>query len=283
VRQRLEDSGQAVNSREEADQIFRIRLGLSPAQRIQFARGEVGPQVLQAVDEALLQREQGLPLAYCLGRAEFCGNSFFVSPDVLIPRPETEWLVQRAEDWLRDRRYGSKRGNERLSLLDLGCGSGCIGLSLALRHPALRVTLADVSEAALDIAAQNARRLGVIERCEFRSGDWFEWARRRERFDAILCNPPYVTRTDDPLLDESVKAHEPSIALFLHEDPYEFFLRLLRRASAHLSAGGLVAVEVGYDTAWPARSAFDKVNQLSRGHEIHDFCGIERVVWGIRK
>jgi len=239
--------------------------------------------VLQAVDEALSQRELGLPLAYCLGRAEFGGLSFEVTPDVLIPRPETEWLLQRAEDWLRDRRYSGKRGTERVSLLDLGCGSGCIGLTMAVRYPALRVTLADVSAAALDVAAENARRLGVIERCDFRSGDWFEWARRRDRFDIILCNPPYVTRTDDPRLDESVKAHEPSIALFLHEDPAEFFLRLLRRACGHLSSGGLIAVEVGYDTAWPARNAFEKLNQLNRGHEIHDFSGIERVVWGIRK
>jgi release factor glutamine methyltransferase len=133
------------------------------------------------------------------------------------------------------------------------------------------------------VAEQNAARLGVLERCELRSGDWFSWARRRERFDIILCNPPYVTRRDDPELERSVREHEPSIALFLDGDPEEFFFRLARKAVSHLQGGGLFAVEVGYDTAWPARCAIEKVNALQRGREIHDFSGLERVIWGTRR
>lgn len=222
-------------------------------------------------------RERGLPLAYALGRADFAGLVFEVTPDVLIPRPDTEWLLQRGDIWLRQQRY------QRAALLDLGCGSGCVGLTLAWRYPELRVVLSDVSPDALSVAQENARRLGVLEQCDFRRGDWFESIRRREKFDLILCNPPYITRRDDPLLEASVREHEPAIALFLEEDPEEFFLRLGRKAAGLLYAGGLFAVEVGYDTAWPARCALEKIKQLKRGHEVHDFAGIERVLWALRK
>jgi release factor glutamine methyltransferase len=257
--------------------LFRFKLGLSPEQRLMHARGEIGPHASLVVEEAVQLRESGLPLAYATGRADFGGLEFIVTPDVLVPRPETEWLVQRAEDWLRD-----QHGRE-LTILDLGCGSGCIGLTLAKRHPNLTLILSDVSAPALTVAERNAQRLGVAERVSFKAGDWLSWAKRRERFDAILCNPPYITRHDDPQLQASVKLHEPSLALFLEDDPEEFFFRLARKSVSHLSTGGLLAVEVGYDTAWPARCAFEKVNALTRGHEIHDFAGIERIIWGIRK
>jgi release factor glutamine methyltransferase len=282
VRRRLSALPFVHDAKAEADQVMRHRLGLSPADRIMHGRGEVGPQAAAAVEEAITARENGQPLAYALGRADFGGHTFLVTPAVLIPRPETEWLVRRGEDYLRERRYGKRRGGE-VALLDLGCGSGCIGISLALTHPELRVTLADVSEAALEVAQANAEKHGVLDRCDFKHGDWFAWAKRRERFDVILCNPPYITRRDDPELEAQVREHEPSIALFLEGDPEEFFFRLGRKAVSHLSSGGLFAVEVGYDTAWPARNAFERVNAIQRGHEIHDFSGLERVIWGIRR
>lgn len=241
------------------------------------ARGEVGPQAVAAVEEVVSKRVAGLPLAYALGRSEFCGLSFVVTPDVLVPRLETEFLVRRGIEYLNDLR------RKRPTLLDLGCGSGCVGLTLAMKFPQLQVTLTDVSEPALEVARDNARRLGVNDRCNFKAGDWFAAVKRRERFDAVLCNPPYITRHDDPQLAAEVKKHEPSLALFLDQDPTEFFFRLARKAVSHLVSGGLFAVEVGYDTAWPARCGFEKVNALTRGHEVHDFSGIERVIWGIRR
>jgi release factor glutamine methyltransferase len=277
VKARLEAAGAIDGGREEADTVFRHRLGLSPTERIMHGRGEVGPQAAAAVEDAVSLRESGLPLAYALGRADFAGLVFEVTPDVLIPRPETEFLVQRGDLWLRQQRY------QRGMLLDLGCGSGCVGLTLAWRYPELHVVLSDVSASALDVARENARRLGVLEQCDFRSGDWFAGIRRREKFDLILSNPPYITRRDDPLLEASVREHEPAIALFLEEEPEEFFLRLGRKACSFLNSGGVFAVEVGYDTVWPARCAVDKIKQLKRGHEIHDFSGIERVIWATRK
>jgi release factor glutamine methyltransferase len=237
----------------------------------------VGPHALAAVEDAVSLREAGLPLSYALGRAEFGGLSFDVTPDVLIPRPETELLVERAERWL-ERQHG--RG---FRALDLGCGSGCIGLTLAWRYPDIHVTLTDVSRAALGVTEGNARRLGLWDQVELRQGDWFNALRRRDRFDLILCNPPYITRRDDPGLDPDVHRHEPAGALYLETDPEEFYGHLARQAAAHLNSGGLFAVEVGYDTAWPARCAFERVPALRRGHEVHDFAGIERVIWAVRK
>ena len=265
------------NGAREADLIFRHRLGLEPAERILHADGEIGPHALEYIEDAVTRRESGQPLAYAMERAEFGGLVFVVNPAVLIPRPETEFLVQRGEEYLRDLK------RRRPVLLDMGCGSGCVGLTLATRFPHLQIVLTDVSEPALHVAGENARRLGVADRCSFVAGDWFAAVKRRERFDAILCNPPYVTRRDDPQLAEDVKKHEPSLALFLDQDPTEFFFRLARKAVSHLVSGGLFAVEVGYDTAWPARCGFEKVNALTRGHEVHDFAGIERVIWGIRR
>lgn len=261
----------------EADLILRHRLGLEPHERILHARGEVGPVALEHVQAAVTARADGLPLAYAIERAEFAGLTFLVTPAVLIPRPETEFLVQQAVWWMKEERRNSP------TLLDLGCGSGCVGITLAARFPELEVTLTDVSPAALDVAQLNAERLGVIDRCRFYSGDWFTALKRRERFNMVLCNPPYITRRDDPLLEATVKEHEPSLALFLEEEPEEFFFRLGRKAVSHLHSGGLFAVEVGYDTAWPARCAFDKVNALARGRNIHDFAGIERIIWGLRR
>jgi len=261
----------------EADQILRYRLGLDPTQRIMYAHGEVGPHALTAVEEVVAQRLSGVPLAYALGRAEFSGLVFIVTPDVLIPRDETEWLVRRGDEWLRERRL------REAHILDLGCGCGCVGIALARQHPGLRVTFTDVSEPALNVARANALRHGVEPRASFRAGDWLAAVGRRERFDAVLCNPPYITHRDDPQLVAAVKQHEPSLALFLDGDPEEFFFRLARKTVSHLQSGGLFAVEVGYDTAWPARCALEKVNAITRGKEVHDFSGLERVIWGIRK
>jgi len=277
VRLRLEAMSAIGDGASETDMVFRHRLGLSPEQRIRHGLGEVGPRALAVVEEAVAAREKGLPLAYALGRAEFAGQTFVLTQDVLIPRYETEFLFSRADEFFTEWKH------RKPTLLDLGCGSGCIGLSLALRHQHLLVTLTDISRDALAVARENAHRLGVAERCRFKTGDWFAAVRRRERFDAVVCNPPYVTSQNDPQLDPQVKRHEPGLALFLEQDPEEFYFRLARGAVSHLVSGGLFAVEVGYDTAWPARCAFTKIKALERGHEVHDFNGLERVIWGIRK
>ena len=230
-----------------------------------------------------MKREQGLPLAYALERAEFYGLTFEVGPEVLIPRSETEFLVAQGDKWIKENRFKYKGLENGIQLLDLGCGSGCVGIALAHLHPTVKATLTDVSAPALEYAHENAKRHQVLERCDFRTGDWFSVLKRRERFHIILCNPPYVTDRDDPALAQAVKEHEPSLALFLDEDPQEFYFRLARKAVSHLYSGGMFAVEVGYDTAWPARCALNKVNALTRGREVHDFIGLERVIWGIRR
>jgi release factor glutamine methyltransferase len=124
VRRRLSEAEDVLDGKAEADEIFEQRVGLKPAQRIMHARGEIGRHVAEAVETVVSRREAGQPLAYALGTAFFCGNSFVVTPAVLIPRPETEWLVQRGEDWLKERRFSRKKADRQLTMLDLGCASG---------------------------------------------------------------------------------------------------------------------------------------------------------------
>ena len=279
MREKLGTCADVVDSRQETDNIFRIKLGLDPVDRFIHARGFVHSPAREAVNHVVSERLAGVPLAYLLGRADFDGNSFIVTRDVLIPRQDTEFLLRRGDWFIRDQiktRYN-------LRLLDLGSGSGCVGISMALRHPRLEVVFIDLSPAALDVARRNARLHGVEQRCRFLEGDWFAPLERRERFDLILCNPPYITRRNDPLLEKSVRDHEPRLALFLNEDPKEFFFRLGRSATGHLHSGGLFAVEVGYDTGWPAREALEKIKALDRVQGVHDFNGTERVIWGLRR
>lgn len=279
MRDRLDRCADVVDSRQETDSIFRVKLGLEPTDRIIHARGQVHTPAMEAVTHVVSERLAGVPLAYLLGRADFDGHSFIVTRDVLIPRQDTEFLLRRGDWYIRDQ----VKARRSMRMLDLGSGSGCVGISMALRHPRLDVVFIDISPAALDVARNNARLHGVESRCQFLEGDWFEPLDRRERFDLILCNPPYVTRRNDPLLDRSVREHEPRLALFLNEDPREFFFRLGRSAISHLKTGGLFAVEVGYDTGWPAREALDKLKALERVQGVHDFNGTERVIWGLRR
>jgi release factor glutamine methyltransferase len=193
--------------------------------------------------EALLQRrEAGEPLAYLLGRREFYGREFQVSPSVLIPRHETETLVELALDLLPP-------GPHRV--LDLGAGSGCIGITLHLERPELDVTLSDLSETALAVAELNAEALGAKVR--LRRSDLF--ADIQERFDLIASNPPYVAK-EDPLPRE-VADFEPALALFAPEEGLSFYRRLASESPDRLTGPKLVAVEVGQGQAPSVASIFE--------------------------
>lgn len=189
-------------------------------------------EVDKEADHLLARRLTGEPLAYLTGFREFYGRRFRVTKDVLIPRQETETLV--------DACLRSEATKSASTLLDLGTGSGCIGITMKMEKPHLQVTLADISVAALEIAAANAERLGAT--VEFVESDGFRNLAGR-KFDLILSNPPYVAQTDQ--LPKEVKEFEPNEALFAGPEGLDFYERLAEEACAYLVPEGRIFLELG--------------------------------------
>jgi len=185
----------------------------------------------------LARRLVGEPIAYLTGTREFYGRSFRVSPDVLIPRPDTELLVERA--------LAHMPGDQAVEVLDLGTGSGCIAITLALERPLARVTAVDRSDAALAAAKHNGNILNAP--VEFLTSDWFS-ALAGRRFDLIVGNPPYIAAADPHLARGDVR-FEPLSALAAGPDGLDDLRRLIAAAPGHLKPGGALLVEHGYDQA----------------------------------
>jgi len=182
------------------------------------------------------RRRGGEPLAYLRGAKEFYGRSFAVSPAVLIPRPDTETLVDVALDCLRDRL--------RPQVLELGTGSGCIGITLQLERPDARVAATDIASEALILAQTNAGSLGA--QVDFRLGRWFEAAAVGAKFDLIVSNPPYIAAGDPHLRDLT---HEPELALTDGADGLSCLAEIIRDAPDYLVESGWLVLEHGYDQA----------------------------------
>ncbi|HEY3779991.1 MAG TPA: peptide chain release factor N(5)-glutamine methyltransferase [Fimbriimonadaceae bacterium] len=217
------------------------------------------------LDELLLRRLAGEPLAYILGEREFYGRMFKVSPAVLIPRQDTETLI---EAWFT---LEEKLPHEA-KVLDLGTGSGCIGITLKLERPSLDVTLSDISKPALETATSNAAdlraRVGLVE------SDTFQ-AFSNEKFDAIVTNPPYIGVHE--VLDREVRDFEPKNALFSGETGLEMYDKLADEAKAHLNTGGIFIAEVGYSQGSKVRSIFE-LNGWNLVASYPDLSGIERAL-----
>ena len=196
----------------------------------------------------LSRRERGEPIQYITGEAEFYGLPFRVMPDVLIPRPETEHLVEKVLDLAAHIR--------RPRILDIGTGSGAIAIALAHNSPAAQITATDISASALVIAQENAKRNGAAIR--FLQGDLLTPVSpaglEPEVFDLIVSNPPYVPKSDRPSLSVEVRDHEPALALFAGDDGLDIYRRLIPAAFAALTCGGYIALEIGFGQASPIES-----------------------------
>lgn len=210
----------------------------------------------------LHERLDGKPTQYITRRQEFFGREFAVSPDVLIPRPETEHLVEAA--------IGKIRPGD--VVLDVGAGSGAIAITLALETEA-HVVATDISEPALRVAAGNAARLNAsvaLLACDLAS------CCRRQSVDVLVSNPPYVPRGDQPSLQREVRDYEPHVALFAGPSGLEIYLRLIEEAVAVLRPGGWLLVELGYNSVGPLR---DMLEPDWRDVEVRcDLAGLPRVL-----
>lgn len=208
------------------------------------------------------------PIQYILGTEEFMGLPFRVTPAVLIPRLDTEVLVQAALDRL---------GAGPVRVVDIGTGSGAIAVAFAANRPAASVVAVDVSREALAVARENAAHNGVADRVEFRQGDLLA-PLGSERFDAILSNPPYIDEAEWAELMPEVCSWEPKGALTPGSDGMLFYRRLAAEAPARLLPGGFLAVEVGYSQAAAVADLFARAGLATTVHA--DTAGIDRVVIG---
>lgn len=246
--------------------------GASTAQIAAYPERGLAPGLALRFVDMLVRREQGEPVAYLLGEREFYGRSFQVSPAVLIPRPETELIVDTVLA-----RVARDVRDVHLRVLDLGTGSGALAVSLALELPAAQVTAVDISSAALAVAAANAQRLGARLRCL--ESDWFA-ALQGEVFDLIVSNPPYIA-AGDPHLEEGDVRFEPPGALASGPAGLDDLARIAAEAPAHLSSGGWLLMEHGYDQGAAVRDLL-----LARGFldvaSARDLAGIERIGFGRR-
>ncbi|MCM2287689.1 MAG: peptide chain release factor N(5)-glutamine methyltransferase [Sulfuritalea sp.] len=218
------------------------------------------------------RRAGGEPVAYLVGQREFFGRRFEVASGVLIPRPETELLVDIA---LRQIVGAGTAATGAARILDLGTGSGCLAITLALEMPKAQVTALDASAAALDVARKNAQRLGAQLR--LLQSDWYS-ALAGERFDLIVANPPYIADADPHLAAGDLR-HEPRAALASGSDGLDAIRRILADAAQHLTPNGQLWLEHGYDQAVAVRELFAAAGFIEIA-QVPDLAGILRVTGG---
>jgi release factor glutamine methyltransferase len=235
ARQTLVNAGiPAADAALDAEVLARHALGWDRARLVAEGRGDATEEFAARFDSLINRRARREPVAFITGHREFWGLDFEVSRDVLIPRPETELIVEAVLD-LRPERSAVRR------ILDVGTGSGCLAVSLAIEYPLAHVLAIDISEDALSVARRNAERHGVADRVHFVRGDLIESI--RGPVDVIVSNPPYVPA--GVALSPDIIRYEPAVALYAGDDGLRALERLIGGARACLAHGGLFVVEFG--------------------------------------
>jgi release factor glutamine methyltransferase len=234
---RLSLGPHARRASQDAELLLLYTLGKDKAWLMAHDGEEISADDAGLYAEMLVRRCLGEPMQYIVGETEFYGLPFRVTPDVLIPRPETEHLVETVIE-LADR-FKTPR------IVDVGTGSGAIAVALASHLKGAAITAIDISAMALAVARQNAEMNGVLQRIDLAEGDLLEPVAERQ-FEIVVSNPPYVPEIDRATLSVEVRDHEPAIALFAGGDGLDIYRRLIPASFGVLVAGGLVALEIGY-------------------------------------
>ncbi|MFN2446547.1 MAG: peptide chain release factor N(5)-glutamine methyltransferase [Vicinamibacterales bacterium] len=254
----------------DAELLVRHALGWDRATYLTRTREEVIACWHDAYAPLIERRARREPVAYIRGLQEFWGRELLVSPAVLIPRPETELVVEEAITWIGRRNASSGT----LLVADVGTGSGCLAITLAAECSDARVFATDISAAALEVATANARRHGVADRITFLHGPYLESL--AESVSLIVANPPYVAETDAHRLQPEIVAYEPHEALFGGTDGLRDVHALLAGAAARLVEGGALIMEIGPGQAEDVRRAVSETPGLSLTGLRRDLQGIPR-------
>ena len=233
-------------------------------------------------EELIGRRVAREPVAYILGRRAFRTIDLEVTPDVLIPRPETETLVEVALEALSAMPIAGPDPEDEPLALDIGTGSGCVALALAAEDPFVRLVAADVDPGALAVARRNAARLGLARRVEFVLSDLFADVGERP-FDLIVSNPPYIPADEYVALEPNVRDYEPRLALYGGVDGLDFYRRLVPGAALLLRPGGTLALEVGAGQADDVAAVIEAAGAYETPERRSDLSGVPRVVFARRR
>jgi release factor glutamine methyltransferase len=248
-----------------ADALQMDRLGLY----LDFDR-PLAPLELERVREHVERRRAYEPVAYLLGHREFYGRSFEVNSFVLVPRPETELLVERVLALISS--------EEDATILDIGTGSGAIAVTLAAERPSLIVDATDISPSAIQVAQRNAHHHGVGDRVRFLETDLFPTTRNDKPYDVIVSNPPYIRESEIETLQPDVAKHEPHVALNGGSDGLDVFRRIAEKCAGFLGPRGAIVLEVGAGQAESVSKLFFQAFPASSVQIHRDLARIERVV-----
>jgi release factor glutamine methyltransferase len=242
--------------------------------------GEQADESLRTKFRALVKRRaEGVPFAYLVGHREFYSLDFRVTSDVLIPRPETEFLVMT----LLDRIKALPPGDESIEVADVGTGSGVVAVCVAKHAPRARVTAIDTSGPALAVARDNARRLQVAERIEFVESDLFSAIPIDRQFAFVASNPPYVADGEFAALSAEIRDHEPRVALVAGESGTSVIQRLIPQAAERLRSGGSLLLEISPMLQQRVESLVSEDGRLELKPTVKDLAGLPRVVQARRK
>ena len=237
--------------------------------------------VLARFRELVKLRGQHVPVGYLTGKAYFYSLEFEVNPDVLIPRPETELLVEQVINICRASHFANP------SILDICVGSGCVAVALAKNLPHSSLVATDISAKALAVAKNNAEAHGLAERIRFAQGDLFEALGEQggpaDGFDFIVSNPPYISREEMSDLPTDVRQYEPRVALLAGEDALGVHRRIVAVAGDYLARQGRLLMELGHEQAKGACELLEQSGYLSEVRTVRDLQGHERVIIGERK
>jgi release factor glutamine methyltransferase len=270
---RLESAG-IGSPRLNAEVLLMFTLACDRAYLYAHAERELSADESARYQAALEERARGKPSQYITGHQEFWGLDFLVSPAVLIPRPETEHVIETVLELARH--GGQARPLERQpKIVDIGTGSGCIALALAKELPGSEVVAVDISAAALELARANAARLQLDQRVRFVESNLLAGLAPDARFDFVVSNPPYVGSSAPEKVQREVRDFEPRVAVFAGESGLEVYRRLIPQAREHLTPGGWLVMEIGFSMEAAVRGLLEGWQEV---RVTHDLQGIPRVV-----
>jgi len=227
---------------------------------------------LSKIKDRINRRLKREPIAYILGKKEFCSLEFKVSPATLIPRPETEYLVELVIDKLKDKK------SDELNIIDIGTGCGCIAVVLAMNIKSAKIIATDISEKALILAKENSVLHNVTHRIKFLKSDLFENV--NDKFDLIISNPPYVAESEKVNLEPDILNYEPITALIASDNGFAVIKRLINEAPNYLNPNGLLAIEIGDKHREKVLLEVEKSKEYKECEVVKDLNRIDRYFFG---